>query len=54
MELLRKPVLRVPLVLVLTGLVCRAVSRPMIFLWVRIQIARGPDPATGSHEIGMG
>lgn len=54
MELVKKPILRVPLVLILTGLVCRMVSRPIILLWVRIQILRGPDPATGAYGISSG
>ena len=54
MELVKKPILRVPLVLILTGLVCRMVSRPILLLWVRIQILRGPDPATGAYGISGG
>lgn len=54
MELVKKPILRVPLVLILTGLVCRMVRLPIILLWGRIQILRGPDPATGAYELSTG
>ena len=54
MELVRKPILRVPLVLALTGLVCRCLTYLIGFVWGRIQIAQGPNPATGAYELSTG
>lgn len=54
METLQKPLWRVPLVLALTGLVCRCLTYLMGFVWGRIQIARGPNPATGAYELSTG
>ena len=54
MELLKKPILRVPLVLVLTGILCRALRFLIILIWTRVQIAQGPDPATGAYELSVG
>ena len=54
MELLKRPILRVPLVLVLTGILCRALRTVVIMAWTRIQMAQGPDPATGAYEISVG
>lgn len=44
MEALKKPVWRVPLVLGALGLLCRALSYILGFIWGSIQIARGPGP----------
>ena len=54
MELLKKPVLRVPLVLALTGVLCRALRYAVIMVWTRVQMAQGPDPVTGAYEISVG
>ena len=54
MELLKKPILRVPLVLALTGILCRALRFLVILIWTRVQIAQGPDPISGAYEISVG
>ena len=54
MELLKRPILRVPLVLVLTGILCRALRYAVIMAWTRVQMAQGPDPVTGAYEISVG
>ena len=54
MEVLKKPIWRVPLVLAGTGILCRVLSFLVVFVWTRLQIARGPDPVTGSYQIGTG
>ena len=54
MELLKKPILRVPLVLALTGILCRALRFLIILIWTRVQIAQGPDPVSGAYEISVG
>lgn len=54
MEFLKKPILRVPLVLAVTGIVCSILSFLMVFVWGRIQIARGPDPVTGVYHLSTG
>ena len=54
MELLKKPILRVPLVLVCLGVLERLLTFVLTFIWVRIQRAQGPNPETGAYEIGGG
>lgn len=54
MELLKVPVLRVPLVPALTGILCRALRFLVILIGRRVQIALGPDPVTGASEIPAG
>ena len=54
MEFWKKPLLRVPLVLAGTGIVCRSLTFLLAFSWGRIQIARGPDPVTGAYELSTG
>ena len=53
MELLKRPILRVPLVLVLTGILCRALRYAVIMAWTRVQMAQGPDPVTGAYEVSV-
>lgn len=54
MELLKKPILRVPLVLALTGTLCRVLRFLVILVWTRMQIAQGPDPVSGAYELSVG
>ncbi len=54
MELLKKPILRVPLVLALTGILCRVLRSIVILIWTRVQTAQGPDPATGAYTLSVG
>ena len=54
MRILKSPLLRVPLVLTFTGILCRILSYLGGFIWGRIQIARGPDPVTGAYTVGSG
>ena len=54
MEFLKRPILRVPLVLVLTGIHCRALRTVVIMAWTRVQMAQGPDPVTGAYEVSVG
>ena len=54
MRILKSPLLRVPLVLTVTGIICRFLTYTLGFIWGRIQIARGPNPVTGAYEIGSG
>ena len=54
METLRKPLWRVPVVLALTGLLCRCLTYVVAFIWGRIQMAQGPNPATGAYELTTG
>lgn len=54
MELLKKPILRVPLILAVTGIVCRMLTYLCSFISVRIQMANGPDPVTGAYNISSG
>lgn len=53
MEFWKKPLWRVPVVLVGLGLLCRLLSFILSFAWGRIQIARGPGP-DGSIVISTG
>ena len=54
MRILKAPLLRVPLVLTVTGVICRILTYILGFIWGRIQIARGPDPVTGSYVLTTG
>ena len=54
MRILKSPLLRVPLVLTLTGILCRILTYSLGFIWGRIQIAQGADPVTGAHTVGSG
>jgi len=54
MSVLKKPILRVPLVLIGLGVTERILTFLLTFLWVRIQKAQGPNPETGAYEIGSG
>lgn len=54
MDILKKSIFRVPLVLSLTGILCRILTYFVSFISVRIQMAQGPDPATGSYVISSG
>lgn len=53
MEFWKKPIFRVPLVLGALGLFYRILSFALIFVWGRIQIARGPGP-DGAYTLGTG
>ena len=53
MEVLKRPIWRVPLVLGAAGLLCRALSYILGFIWGRIQIAQGPGP-DGTTVISTG
>lgn len=53
METWKKPLWRVPLVLGCAGLLCRALSYILGFIWGRIQIAQGPGP-DGTTVISTG
>lgn len=53
MEVLKRPIWRVPLVLGAAGLLCRALSYILAFIWGRIQIAQGPGP-DGTTVISTG
>lgn len=52
MRILKSPLLRVPLVLTVTGVICRWLSYFLGSIWARIQIAHGPDPVTGAYTFG--
>ena len=54
MRILKSPLLRVPLVLTVTGILCRVLTYIISFIHVRIQMAKGPNPVTGAYEIGSG
>ena len=54
MEVLKKPILRVPLVLAALGLACRLLDYAGGFLWGLILRAKGPDPATGTITVTAG
>lgn len=54
MELWKKPLWRVPLVLAGCGVVCRMLTYLISFVSVRIQMAQGPDPVTGAYNISSG
>ena len=54
MRILKSPILRVPLVLSITGILCRILTYILSFIWTRIQIAHGPDPVTGTYTSGSG
>lgn len=54
MDLLKKPLLRVPLVLGGAGILCRLLTYLLSFISVRIQMAGGPDPVTGAYTISSG
>ncbi|WP_298018225.1 hypothetical protein [uncultured Dysosmobacter sp.] len=54
MELLKKPLLRVPLVLGIAGIVLRFLTYIAAFISVRLQTAQGPDPVTGAYSISSG
>ena len=54
MELWKKPILRVPLVIGITGIVCRILTYLCSFISVRIQMAKGPDPVTGAYNLSTG
>lgn len=54
MELLKKPLLRVPLVLGITGIGLRFLTYIAAFINVQIQKAQGPDPITGAYNITSG
>jgi len=54
MRILKSPLLRVPLVLTVTGILCRFLTYTLGFIWGRIQMSKGPDPVTGAYEIGSG
>ena len=54
MRILKSPLLRVPLVLTVTGILCRILTYILTFIWTRIQIAHGPDPVTGAYTFGSG
>ena len=54
MRILKSPILRVPLVLSITGILCRILTYILSFIWTRIQIAHGPDPVTGAYTFGSG
>lgn len=53
MEILKKPLWRVPAVLGCTGILCRLLTYILAFIWTRIQIARGPGP-DGAFLVGSG
>lgn len=44
MEVLKKPLWRVPVVLGCAGILCRILTYILGFAWGRIQMARGPGP----------
>ena len=54
MELLKKPIFRVPLVLGLSGVLCRLLTCFISVISVRLQQAQGPDPVTGVYHISTG
>ena len=54
MELLKKPLLRIPVVLTTLGILERILTFIVSFVWVQIQKAQGPDPITGAYEISGG
>ena len=54
MRILKSPPLRVPLVLTVTGVICRILTYTWGFVLGRIQIAHGPDPVTGAYTVGSG
>lgn len=54
MEILKKPIWRVPLVLGVTGIGLRFLTYIFAFISVQIQRASGPDPATGAYRITGG
>ncbi len=54
MDLLKKPLLRVPLVLGIAGIGLRFLTYIAAFISVQIQKAQGPDPVTGAYSISSG
>ena len=54
MEFLKRPVFRVPLVLMALGVVCRIVNFLAGYLWGFYLRAQGPDPETGIFYISAG
>ena len=54
MKLLKKPLLRIPVVLTALGILERMITFIVSFAWVQIQKAQGPDPITGAYEISSG
>ena len=53
MEVLKRPIWRVPLVLCAVGLLCRTLTYILGFIWGRMQIARGPGP-DGAYVLSTG
>ena len=54
MEFWKRPVFRVPLVLMALGVVCRIVSFFAGYLWGSYLHAQGPDPETGIFYLSAG
>jgi len=54
MDILKKPILRVPVVLVPLGILCRILTFVVTFICVQIDRAKGPNPETGVYEISIG
>ena len=48
------PLWRVPAVPALTGLLYRCLTYVVGLIWGRIQMAQGPNPATGAYELTTG
>ena len=52
-DILKKPIWRVPLVLSLTGILCRVLTYFISFVSVRIQMAQNRDMITGGYATGI-
>ena len=54
MKLIKKPLLRIPLLLTALGILERIITFIVSFIWVQIQRSQGPNPITGAYEISSG